>query len=843
MAAGDQRFTCVGIEVLGARTPRTQWTRMRGELASSTPQARNLLSTFTTEVLGANPTAGFKYLLWTRMRGELASATPQAKNVFSSLHMEVLGRNPAGGFKYLVWTRMRGELASSTRQARLQATTVGVEVAGEGLPIRPQMWFTRQAAEVAGAFTPKLKFSRLVLEILYDAMGVLVNPHSLPAVLANIFSHNWAAQAKLESAYGTAIATSSDALAEERRGLVDRPYRTLMVRFLGFDKNEVTRLSMTAMRLCQQWFTPIPLFTDFSKVTATSSGTTIYCDTRWRRFFLGCRVMIHSWDANHRPANVEYGLIQAFDDTSITLQAPLAGSFPVKSRVYPCIEAQLSLEPSDMNLVTDEVLDMSLTVKEAVGPSALPSTITGFANPPGFQTWNSRPIFDVPSDWSANIRSGVHREGESSISGRSEIIRPDGPRAQFLHEMRLTLLSRAKFWKVLQFFDSRMGRLRSFYMVDPATKFKANSVLTTEVRIKPVGNIEDLQAFMSHIAVVMRDGTVHVRNVTSVTVDGAEWVVAVGSVLPSITFGNVRKVTQAFLVRLRDDAMTEEWTTDELCSISLWGVEVLDDSDQEITNTAYSPTGPAPAQVADLYLWTSPKRNAYQDAGRTTPAIAGEADVNGSVVAAWDDARVTPSSPYLLQSGGTPPVIYLYGAPEVNGGRQTIRWTAAGKFQLRPLGDTFYDNTSGKGLTVFLAVRPRDTAGTWNYLLKKTGVIEWSPTICKLFEVLDVDVANNDVSHANLLSDRLSRNMIAVLRWDPNVSAKVYRDGVLMGTAVTPVVDLPPEATRELDLYDMASQFDGNDIVIYKRALTSAELNKVGRFLAGMYNSPWTDIP
>lgn len=839
MSAGDQRFTRLGVEILGARIPRAQVTRLRGELVSATPQATTHLTAEHAEVLGAR----FLATQFTRLRGELLSGTRQARMYATSVHMDVLGANPSAGFKYALWTRLRGELVSAAHRARLHATSLHLEVAGEGLPIRPQQLFTRQVVEVAGSHPARVQLTRLVLEVLYDAMGVLLSPHTLPDVLANIFCHNWDSKAKLESAYSTAISSSSETLAEERRGLLDRPYRTLQVRFMGFDKHEVNRLSMTAMRLAQQRFTPIPLFTDFSAVKAVSSGTTIYCDTRFRRFFLGCRVMIHSWDSNRKPANVEYGLVQALADDQITLQAPLAGTFPVKSRVYPCIEAELSLAPADLNLVTDEVLDMSLTVKEATGSSALPATVTGFAAPPGFPTWNGRPVFDVPSDWSANIHTSIFREGEQNQVGRSENVSPDGPRAQFVHEMRLTLLSREKAWKVLQFFDSRMGRLRSFYMVDPATKFQANTVLTTGVRIKPVGNIEDLQAFMTHVAVVLRDGTIYIRDVASVTVDGAEWVIAFGSTIPAVSPTAVRKVTQAYHVRLRDDAMAEEWMTDEICSISLFGVEVLDDSDQELTNLAYTPTGPAPQQVPDLYLWTSAKRNAYQDAGRVAESVAGEPGVDGSTVVLWDDLRVSPSTVNLLQSGGTPPVVYINADGEVNGGRQTLRWTAGAKFLLRPLGDLFYDNAAGKGLTVFLALRVRDVAGVWNYFLKKTGVLEWSPTQCKLFEVLDVDVANNDVSHSNLLSDRLSRTVVVMLRWDPGVSAKVYRDGELMGTAVTPVTDLPPEATRELDVLDMGSELDGNDVLIYRRALTSAELNKVGRYLAATYSSPWTDIP
>lgn len=842
MAAGDQRFTRLGVEVLGARIFHTQLTRFVGEAGGKPPGPQTQLTRLGVEVVGTSPRAGQHQTLFTKIGGEaLGKARDNAKTQFTRLAIEVAGRSPHAGQNQTLLTRFGGEAVGKAPGPNTRFTRLGVEVAGEGLPIRPQMLFSRLGAEVLGDFPARTFFTRFALEIIYD-WQVRMTPHTLPSVLANIFSHNWGAQVKLESAYQTDISYASGTLSEERRGLLDRPYRTLQVRYLGFDRHEVSRLAMTVMRLCHQRFTPVPLTPDLSRVTATSSGTTIYCDTRYRRFFINQRVMIHSWDANRRPANVEYGKILSFDDTSITLQAALSNSFPAGSRVYPCIEAEIALDAADISLVSDEVVDLALTIKEAVGPSALPSTMATYDNPPNFPTYNGRPIFNVPSDWAANVRSGIFRQGDKGISGRAEVIFAAGPRPQFQHEMKLTLLSRDKFWKVLQFFDSRLGRLRSFYMVDPATKFKATSIATTNIRITKAGNIEDLQTFMSHVAVVMRDGTIYIRGVSSVTLDTGEWVLTLDSTLPAITLADVRRVTQAFLVRLRDDAMLEEWTTDQVCSISLMGIEVLDDSDQDISPTSYTPAGPAPQQVPDLYFWASPDRNTWADAGRTTPADPGsEADQVGSAVATWDDARQSPSTIFL--SGSSAPGLIVYSDPKKNNGRQTLQWLGAGKFRLRPLGDDFFDNTAGKGLTVFFTYRVGDSAGTWNFLLKKAGVLEISPTQAKLFETLDVVDATLYVNYSTMLGADLSRNVVGCFTWKPSTYAKMYKNGVLMGSAASQVVSLPSEATRELDLYDMQSQFDGNDLLIYKRALTSAELNQVGRFLAGMYDSVWTDIP
>lgn len=839
MAAGDCRVSKFSVQVLGDRTPRTHWTRQYAEVLGTPPTASTQVSRFAAQTLGDRTPRTHL----TRVYSEILGTTPTPKTYLSRFSVQVLGDGPVIPAN-VRFTRMYAEVLGAAPVPSAQVSRFSVQVLGDPVVAIPETRVSRFGSQVLGKARVRTLLSRFSVQVLFDGVlgAIRVIPNALPSVLANIFSHNWASRCVVESAYGTDITAAATSVAEERRAVVDRPYRTLQIRFTGFDRFELTRLSMTLARLCSQRSTPVPLVSDFSKVTATSSGTTIHCDTRYRRFFLNGRVLIHSWDANRRPANVEYGQIQAMGVDNITLQAPLVGSFPAGSRVYPCLEAEIDLEKT-MDLLSDENCDLQLTVRERSGRSALPSSVGQFVNPDGFPTHGGRPIFDVGHDWSANLRSGVYREGSKFASGRAEIISAFGARPQMERELRMILFGRDKFWKVLNFFDSRRGRMRSFWLVEPAAYFQPTVLQTTQVTVKAAGNIQDVQDFIKYVAVVKRDGTTYIRGISSVTPSGADWVIAFDAVIPSTSLADVRKVTPAYLVRLKDDSLREEWITDEHMETSLAGIEVLEEAAQELSALTFTPTGPAPAQVVDLYLWTSPNRHTWADAGRVAKASPG-ADPGsvGAAVALWDDARSAPSSVNLL--GSSAPGQIVYADPETNNGRPAATFAGvAGKWNLRPLGDTFYDNTAGKGLTVFVAFRVGVAAGTWTALLKKTGVLEWYPTQCKMFETLDGEVANNNINHASLMADDLGRNVLAVLRWDPNVSARVYKNGGSpLGSAVTPVVDLPAEATRELDVWAMTSQLDVNDLVIYKRALTTAELNKVGKFLASKYDSPWVDI-
>lgn len=833
MAAGDCRVSRFGIQVLGDRAPRTHATRIYAELLGETPPQSAYVSRYGVQVLGDRPNPRTHF---TRIYAELLGDKPGTKTYLSRFGMQVLG--DALVIKNTYFTRIYAELLGDKPETKAFLSRFGLQIIGERPPVGTQL--SRFAVQLLGKPRFRIQLSRFALQLL-GTWGLDVIPNDLPSVLASIMTHNWAVPAVVESAYSTDVTAAAGSMSEERRALVDRPYRMLQVRFTGVNRADVLKLAGIVARLAQQRSTPIPMASDFSKVTAESSGDTIHCDTRYRRFFVGARVLIHGWSAARRPSGVEYAVVQNIAPTALTLTAPLVGTFPAGSRVYPCLEAEIDLgQPAEFD--TDSVADATLTIRERVGRSALPSTVDGFVNPSGFGTYLGRPIFDAPHNWSAKLTSGIVRGGGRFQSGRAEITEVTGARGQWYRRLSLTSLSRADFWRVLNFWDSRLGRCRAWWLVDPATLFDPTVLQTTGVRIRPSGNIEDVQDFYDHVAIVKRDGTVYIRGISSVTLDSGDWLLAFDSVIPATDLADVRKVTPAYLVRCESDSLRETWITDEVCQAEITGLEVLEEAAEELAAIAYNPTGPAPAQVADLYLWAAPLRNTWANVGRTAKATTGaEAGDVGASVALWDDVRQTPSTPNLL--GASAPGQVIRQDPETNNGQAAIPFVGVGKWNLRPLGDAFYDNAAGKGLTVFMAYRVGTTAGSWPHLLKKTGVLEWGATVCKMFETLDGEVANNNVVHASLMADDLGRTVIAVLRWDPGVSARVYKNGgAPLGSAVTPVVDLPAEATRELDVWPAPTQLDADDVLIYRRALTTQELNKVGAFLAAKYDVPWSAI-
>jgi hypothetical protein len=685
-----------------------------------------------------------------------------------------------------------------------------------------------------------MRATRVGIELLMKVAttGALpMYPNDLPATLFNFFPINWRVQARLDSAYSTDVTASTKSVAEERRGLLDRPYRVLTVNLTGLFKADVMLIQASLERLAKQVSTPIPLYTDHSRVTAESTLDFINCDTRYRRFFINQRVAIHNWVYGNRPDTVEYAQIKAITPDGLYLQSNLAGTYRVGARCYPCFEVQIALDQVQ-SFITDEYCEMNMVFMELPGRSAMPSTVLGFVNPDNFQTHDNLPIFDMLQDRSINVAGGVTRAGNKFQSGRAEVVFTTGERAQVWHELRIKSLDRVTFWKLLGFFDSRMGRLRTFWMLSPGTPFEPKVIQTNLVKVKPHGQLQDQTDFLKYVAVVMRDGTIYVRGVSSVTVDSPYWVFNFDETIPSVSLGDVRRVVPAFLARLKNDSMQEVWTTDELCDVVLQGLELLAEGAQELVNPDMIFVGGKPAQYDDIRFWGQPARNTLS-AGLALALPGTEPGLVGDAVLEWHDTRGAEFEVMYLLGTSTPGQV-VYKDPSVVNGKPAMPWTGSAKFTVKASNYQPYDNTLG--FTAFLVYHVGPSSGTWSYFIYKAGILEWAPTLCKMRATEDVNVPAANITTQNLLGNFLSKTCIATLVWKPGVSAKIYLNGVEQGAAATPAASLAVDTARLMDLFNMTSQFTAEDIVLYGRGLDVDELNAIGQFFGQMYAVPWTDI-
>jgi hypothetical protein len=721
---------------------------------------------------------------------------------------------------------------------------------------------------------PNARVTRLAIEVAARRLA-LVRPLTLPSVHPALLLHNWNQPVQITTTYLTDVVDSSATVSEERRGLLGRPFRTVTAELSGLSRAAAAKLLLGLARrgAARSLF---PLYSDFSRITASSSGTTVLCDTRWRRFFVGQRVAVCLMTTGGVSSHEVRQVLSRADDR-LELTSGLAGTYPAGSRVYPLIDAELSLDAAQ-GTVTDEVASANFTATEVAGPSSLPQTT--WDTPHELTTRNGIPILDLALDWGGEIESRIVRSGTLYARGRSEVVFARGARPQLEHELRFTELTRERLWLLLRLFDSLRGRQLTFYALTPQTLFKFSAVSGTSLDVLPdPGNLADVTSFLDHVVVRQRNGTILLRKILSVVDMTTFWRVTVDEALPTLVAADVRAVTGAHLVRLTEDGMTEEWITDEACSVTLPARDVLEEKDVVIVNLAPQKPAPVPQRINDLYLWLDAgSRNLWAYQNQTAP-LGFERDhrpalldpgLSGDKISHWEDARlIDPTEAPQARLDATAnaalphalPRLYRDRSPSFANGRKVVTVADAaelGLWRLKPSGPDFFSNQ--KGLTIFAVLRknaftppgatPNVNSAEGTGILYRAGVIYLWTNHARLYETLGGGA--QDITYPTIDDKGF---LIYVLTWKPATYGKVwFNGGTPKGTLSSQINDLPTDTvadgTRILNLKGDTSPNPTDwhlrqafaSLLIYRRALNDTEINTIGAHLGKAHGLPWSPL-
>lgn len=394
--------------------------------------------------------------------------------------------------------------------------------------------------------------------------------------MIDAFVHNWADAVTVENAWKTAISTSPETQAEERVGLVDRPVRSLSFRWTGVNREEGNRM-LLALATATGAGLALPLYPDQATTSASSSGTTINCATADRRFAVGRHVMIAEI-VNGRAANVRVRSVSAVGSGTLTLSTSLGATYPAGSLVWPVVVTQPVLAPA-VRYMTNEVMEVTLTALERLD-QALPALQAPGEVPSGEPTCQvgdlpALPVLTIEPDWGPGVTIGLARDAEAFARGRADVVLPLGGRPRFTLEASLLLADRATAFRALRLFDGRAGRLATWWLAAPMGLWRPAALDTGFVDVATAGDPEQAEETYTFLAVVLRDGTVHVRPIAAIAGITGGWRISVSDSLPEIDLADVRRVCPAWLVRFASDALREEWVTTRVCQIQIRAVEVL----------------------------------------------------------------------------------------------------------------------------------------------------------------------------------------------------------------------------------------------------------------------------
>lgn len=710
-----------------------------------------------------------------------------------------------------------------------------------------------------------------------------VIPLALPTVLPNLLKANWVGTVSIENAFQVDVSASRETGAEDRRGLTDRQARQVDVTLTGMTQQESTELWMNIARMTGER-TVLPLYPDQGLLTASSTGRFINVDTTKKRLFVGARVVVFDLSpGTGHPNQVEYVTIVALSSTQIDLGTTpadqLQNTYAAGAFVFPLLDIEIALEGNKGVHHTDNNFGVSFQATEVVGPSALEVLVDGL--PSGFPTYLGYPVLTIRENWGATLESSVRAIGDGYELGTGFVAEPAGERPVFQHSLILTLLNRIEAWAGLSFMESRAGRLRPWWLVNPTTLFDATAITTTYVDVAAFGNIEDAQDFLQYIVIEKFTGDPIIRGVTSVAVQGGGWRITFDAVITAPSLSAIRRTTSGHLVRNSKDAHTEVWHTNTVVEVSVQCEDLIDEADHAITGIV--PTAPTLgpiAEIPDLYLWVSASGPCWTDldGGGLDPTDPTEAFplvlANENDVDFVFDARRHPSDPTLVEpylqrlaGGTTAPRLAYFHDVRYNNGLRTFYHFGIDQLEgwlLENSQAPFWDPTDG--LTVFVVARFGGPAfpGSFveHYHLFRSGVFEWfgngTTGEVRMFAVADAVVGAANLTYTEPTDSTLR---ILAFRWEPGAVAELFMGGgTALASAATPAASIAttPRDTRmmqymsngfgggsglpqEID-FNLDRQCFSDDGLIYKRALTNTELNVIGAQMAVRYDIPWEEV-
>lgn len=413
-----------------------------------------------------------------------------------------------------------------------------------------------------------VNMSRLAIEVMAK-VGV---PAPVPLTLQNppeFFANNWeTARTTIESTYLTDISRSPTTLTEERRSLAERPARVMKVKWTQWDLDNMDRL-MVFLRNTTQTQMQLPLYPDGTLLTedAGSGDTVIKLDTANRRFFIGGRVILVPTSAlKDRTANPIVRVIDYLINGELTLTATVGQNISANQwMVFPYIDCDIHLGPQ-LIMPTDQSASMQLTFTEHKGRNSLPPTATGL--PAGWQVApDGKPIFMPDHNWEENVGVTYRRYGKAATTGRKTAVSVDGERYVQVTSYAIRA-TREDFWPVMEMFDTRQGRGRAFWAVDRENIWTLSDTDPTFIDVQQFGTFSDFDQDWVGVglaaAIVMKDGTVYLREINTVQDNGGSWRLTLvgGQTLPDpIDLTQVAYFARARHSRFEADSLEERWYT------------------------------------------------------------------------------------------------------------------------------------------------------------------------------------------------------------------------------------------------------------------------------------------
>jgi len=436
-----------------------------------------------------------------------------------------------------------------------------------------------------------------------------ITPLPIPDVVSNYLEINWRNSVTINTSFLTDIVSSTKGGYEDRRGLRTRPLRSISGLFTSIDSDSAARLQSSILRWSEST-RPFPIWPDLATLVTTvySGDTQLYCNTRGKRIYPGQRLLIT--DLGPFPDLWEYVTVDITDtsvlETTINIigKGPtdgLVNNYPIGAVVYPCIDADLTLS-SKGYLITNRVAELNIIAEETTGNSTIPvADINDLSDFPEIPFFNGVPLLNpLWHNWAKRLDFGSSRSGVkiSGDRGRKTIATDEDP--SIIFNIKTLSKTRIEAATIIKFFESRQGRLFSFWMLNPQDIWILQTADADNIDIEPDGNFKDYEKYYQYVCIQKGD-KFHISKIDFWNDLGSFYRIQLtdAEAIPA-EFLPPDNIFPAHLSRFTQDTLTENWYSSEICEIDLNIKEIRNDSAVGISSR-FTPVGVDPGTGYDIY--------------------------------------------------------------------------------------------------------------------------------------------------------------------------------------------------------------------------------------------------
>lgn len=465
----------------------------------------------------------------------------------------------------------------------------------------------RRAVGVLSNAAGTLQASELGLQYLQE---LFPDDSSIPIAPIDdnsfLFLANWASKVKVASSWNTEDGRSPDTGKTEFLSLGERPKRMLTFSWMFTRKPGVsvdvdldvkaTQLFTMLQNLTSKR-TLIPLYPDAAKVSPNvgdfdpgvlwssddiltsdddvlmSSGSEaitseFFVDVTGKRFhpYKAVAFFGRGFDYHLIPTTVSMHTMRTVDAGSSTITL-LGESLPELDFTntdwwaVPLVYCEIIARPV-VTVLTPESFEVSVTVKEVFGPTALPALYPPPEDPLPY--WSVAPNFD------RKVEHGYQREIISDEQGRDIFFEAEGIRYRHTQEWTVSCARGEWYYSVMPFWDGLRGRWRPMVVSEQQETNTFLSGTGNDVFLQP-DDTADFSALgftqfrerllqAGYLVLEMTGGTYFLSQIEEVVNLNFSWVVSLVDPLPSpLEAGQVQRVYPARIYRFANDSTEEVW--------------------------------------------------------------------------------------------------------------------------------------------------------------------------------------------------------------------------------------------------------------------------------------------